>query len=554
MKKIFLLLFIGCNLSMTLLAQNVGINASGAAPANCAMLDIVATDKGLLVPRVALTAVGTYAPLTGTAVTGLLVFSTSAPTGGNGVGYYYWTGTQWANLIDNVTPGNPWYVGGNLGTTASTSAYGVAANNSYLGTNDNQHLVFATNTFERMRIRTDGEVIIGAVTTVIADDLFSSVSNTTLDWAINGYSGFNGSGIYGQITGGTTIFGAVQGEYGGTNAQGAGVRGLNLSTTNGTSYSAPGSGVSGTGPDIVGANGFSFGVFGSNGATAAADRRVGGVLGIDFTFARGMLGYYSSAGTDFSVYGMTVNGSIAAGNAGKMSSPGTKSDDGISLKEDHGIGLGIYGGVMGGWIKGRVYGTHLSGKRYGIYSDGQAISNVAFTQLNTLNSGERVASYAVTSLTNDLTIKGKTSLVNGSCLIPFDSVVSELIDIESLVVTVSSLEDCKGVFVSNISSNGVQIKEMQGGESNSKINFIMVATIKNKNVSVSSEILASSFEENMNGVLHHEEDVEEGKAIWWDGTQVRFDKPSSDWRQINTNDSYIELYKRKQGAKTQDAK
>jgi hypothetical protein len=32
-------------------AQNVGINATGAAPDASAMLDVSATDRGLLVPR-----------------------------------------------------------------------------------------------------------------------------------------------------------------------------------------------------------------------------------------------------------------------------------------------------------------------------------------------------------------------------------------------------------------------------------------------------------------------------------------------------------------------
>src|ERR1700752_5079357 len=109
-------------------AQNVGINTAGTTPRDCAILDIVSTTKGLLVPQVALTNVATYAPLTGTGVAGLLVYSTAAPTNGNGTGYYYWTGAVWANLIDNVTPGNPWYVGGNSGTTASTAAYGTTAN------------------------------------------------------------------------------------------------------------------------------------------------------------------------------------------------------------------------------------------------------------------------------------------------------------------------------------------------------------------------------------------------------------------------------------------
>lgn len=495
-------------------AQNVGINASGAAPANCAMLDIVATDKGLLVPRVALTAVGTYAPLTGTAVTGLLVFSTSAPTGGNGVGYYYWTGTQWANLIDNVSPGNPWYVGGNLGTTASTSAYGVAANNSYLGTNDNQHLVFATNTFERMRIRTDGEVIVGAQTTVIADDLFSAVGNTTLDWAINGYSGNDASGIYGQITGGTTIFGAVQGEYYGTATGGTGVRGIYSSTGSGTSFnlSANRNGVEG---NSLATGNYKFGVSGVGGIST----RSGGVLGNDGNVRWGALGYFANSGIDYSIYGFgtAVFTGVAAGRLSSSNSG--------SVEANNQVGLGIYGGVMGGWIKGLVYGTNFSGQKYGVYVHGNTITNTKYVQLNNTSSSEvRIPSYATTALTNELTSKGKISLVNGQAIVTFDAKLMELCDLSSLVITATPMGNCNGVFIDDINQNGFTIKEINNGSHNVSVSFIISGTLKQATEFTEVDILNQQYETNMNGVMHNDYDSEtEGTPIWYDGQNVRHD-------------------------------
>lgn len=518
MKKIFIYLFFLSGITTFLEAQNVGINGSGAAPANCAMLDIAASDKGLLVPRVALTAVGTYAPLTGTAVTGLLVFSTTAPTGGNGVGYYYWTGTQWANLIDNVTPGNPWYVGGNLGTTASTSAYGVAANNSYIGTNDNQAMVFATNTFERMRIRTDGEVVVGAQTTVIADDLFSAVGNATLDWAVNGYSGNDASGVYGQVTGGTTIYGAVQGEYYGSNAQGCGVRGIYSTNNPGTSFGAVASGVNGN-ATTTGA--YKFGVYGSGGAT----RRSGGVMGYDFGAAYGALGYFASAaggGGDYSVYGFglgyttgAAGGRMAAGNSNSL----------IFDKPTTHIGIGIYGGVMGGWIKGLVYGTNFSGQKYGVYVHGNTITNDKYVQLNnSANSDVRIASYATTALTNELTSKGKIGLVNGQANVAFDTKLVDLCDLNSLVITATPMGNCNGVYIDDITENGFVIKELNNGNHNVPVSFIISGTLKQATEFTETEILNKQYETNMNGVMHNDYDTQtDGTPIWYDGQNVRHD-------------------------------
>jgi hypothetical protein len=515
MKKIFVLLFICCNCSITILAQNVGINSSGAAPANCAMLDIAATDKGLLVPRVALTAVGTYAPLTGTAVNGLLVYSTAAPTGGNGTGYYYWTGAQWANLIDNVTPGNPWYVGGNLGTTASTSAYGVAANNSYIGTNDNQAMVFATNTFERMRIRNDGEVVVGALTTVIADDLFSAVSNNTLDWAINGYSGFNGSGVYGQVTGGATAFGAVQGEYNGTAVGGTGVRGIYTPVGSGTSFNlgANRNGITGS---SLASGSYKFGVYGVGGIST----RSGGVMGNDGDVRWGALGYYANSLIDYSVYGFGT-AYFTGVAAGRLSSPSNSG----GVMANNQVGLGIYGGVMGGWIKGLVYGTNFSGQKYGVYVHGNTVTNDKYVQLNNSSSSDnRIASYATTALTNELTSKGKISLINGQVKVTFDSKLIDLCDLNSLVITATPMGNCNGVYIDDITENSFVIKEMNNGSNNVSVNFIISGTLKQATEFTDADILNKQYETNMNGVMHNDYDTETtGTPIWYDGQNVRHD-------------------------------
>ena len=94
-------------------AQNVGINSTGTAPDNSAMLDVVSTDKGMLVPRVNIIDLNTAAPVTAPA-TSLLVYNTNTTSG---VGYYFWDGTKWINLKDaNSNADEDWYKVG--GTTA----------------------------------------------------------------------------------------------------------------------------------------------------------------------------------------------------------------------------------------------------------------------------------------------------------------------------------------------------------------------------------------------------------------------------------------------------
>jgi len=72
---------------------NAQVGIGTPTPADAAQLEILAGDKGILIPRVALTATTAFAPVTGTEAQSLLVFNTMvAGTGETAVapGFYYW--------------------------------------------------------------------------------------------------------------------------------------------------------------------------------------------------------------------------------------------------------------------------------------------------------------------------------------------------------------------------------------------------------------------------------------------------------------------------------
>ena len=76
-------------------------------PNASAKLEVAATDKGFLPPRVALTATNVFAPITGTssAAAGLLVYNTATTTNTpyNVLpGYYYWNGTAWIQIAGGL--------------------------------------------------------------------------------------------------------------------------------------------------------------------------------------------------------------------------------------------------------------------------------------------------------------------------------------------------------------------------------------------------------------------------------------------------------------------
>jgi hypothetical protein len=136
-------------------SAQVKVSATSSAANPDAMLEIEATNKGLLLPRLSLVSTTSPAPL-GNFVKGMLVYDT-ATINDITPGVYYCDGIKWikSNAGLTATATNNWSLLGNAGTTAGTN---------FLGTTDNKDVVFKTNSFERVRITKDGWIGIGTAT------------------------------------------------------------------------------------------------------------------------------------------------------------------------------------------------------------------------------------------------------------------------------------------------------------------------------------------------------------------------------------------------------
>lgn len=110
--KLLLIVVITCNIQLISLlsfAQNVGISTTGITPDASAALDINFNDKGLLIPRVALTGTTDNTTILSPAMS-LMVYNTaSAGTPPNNVvpGFYYWNGIRWIR----ISTGSAHYIG-----------------------------------------------------------------------------------------------------------------------------------------------------------------------------------------------------------------------------------------------------------------------------------------------------------------------------------------------------------------------------------------------------------------------------------------------------------
>ena len=125
-----------------------------------AMLEIESTDKGLLLPRIALLSTTNSAPLKNF-TKGMVVYNTSTDHELT-PGLYYSDGTKWlkatTNLVAAATDPIPipnqnqyWSL---LGNNAVTT-------NSFLGSTNNAALIIKTNNSERLRITEKGWVGVG---------------------------------------------------------------------------------------------------------------------------------------------------------------------------------------------------------------------------------------------------------------------------------------------------------------------------------------------------------------------------------------------------------
>ncbi len=500
MKK--LIIFFSFLFSQHVFAQNVAINTDGSAADASAMLDVKSATKGLLLPRLTQ---GQRLAIANPA-NGLMVYQTDGQAG-----FYYNFGV----------PSNPSWIPVGASNNSWTIFGNSLLNTGTFGTTSNNHIDLFTNNTIRGRLSNLGEFFIGTTNTTIPGDLMAAVGNSTFPFATNGYSSFNGAGVYGAIQGGTTQYAGVQGEYQSTTAgifNTAGVRGLNQSGIAGTGFrtqSTTGPRVGVIGSTTANAGQYTFGV---HGTMLSTDPRCGGVIADDFGIALATLAYYSSTLVDYSVYGF--------GGAYQVGTNGGRNSNKLTSPNTH-IGMGIYGGVMGGWMKGLVYGTHVQGDRYSLYVDGKTYTNQPAAELVATANGDRIPAYCVATSQPEVYARGKAVLQNGAYYVSFKDDFKMMAKADDIVVTVSPLANSNGLYIAEQDENGFLVKENAEGKSVIAFSWMAIAARKGfDQLTVAPELLKKDFDEKMNGVMHNDNDKTSApQYLWWDGTQVCFDKP-----------------------------
>lgn len=380
MRKTLLIIFLWQ--AVAAFAQ-VGVHTDN--PDNSSAMDIVATNRGLLIPRVTLTAdLASPSPITAPAV-GLLVFNSGA---NQPVGFYYWNGTSWTMLTTGSPSGNYWSITGNSGTVPGTN---------FLGTTDNNHFVVYTNNAERMRFESDGQIVIDSIAPRNATDLFSVIGNASQTTTIAAYprgTGFYTKwGRYGLVSlidtaanpnPGFAVYSRNYDALGyGTFSSGSGITSFPLLTSHTSGVTTYGV----DGLDAWARNADGYGIF-----------AIGSNLNTNFNIA-GVSAGISAIGN----YGIVSKGNAATGRGivavgSAVSSPSTSNESeggaftgyhGAYAKGTNANGIGVIGigsnAASYSTISGGIGGSFTGG--YGAYGKGVASDGVGILGLGSNGAG-----------------------------------------------------------------------------------------------------------------------------------------------------------------------
>lgn len=321
-----------------------------------------------------------------------------------------WNGTSWSpSTIAGATPA--WQLTGNSGTSPSTN---------FIGTIDAQDIVTRTNNIERMRVSSGGNIGIGVVTPNYPVEINRN-SNTAALYVINPSAGSN-MGIVGI---------------------GNNVSSFSVPTYNGSAAGAGGAFF-----------GNKIGVFG-------------------FSDVLGSSGVYGRADNSSTSYGVLGRSNNVSGQASSLGSGGAfiGNSYGISAYQNTvsgqtAAGMFIAGdGIGGSGSQTLVEAYSAGGTHYKIWQNALGAVSTCVPDMN----GHPATLHAIETPEFYFQDYGQGKLYSGKAHITIDPILAKNVIINEkhpLRVFIQLEGDCNGVFVTNKTSTGFDVIELNGGKSN----------------------------------------------------------------------------------------
>ena len=358
--------------------------------------------------------------------------------------------------------------------------------------------------------------LFGTNTVVYAGDICDFVASATDPFAVNAYTSGDGEAFYGEIsTGNTTNFSVMELAHLGS-GNGACILANNNSTNNtatgGTGIKAYSSSTVHDGSDYytsnyagiygIGAYGTSRYSYGVVGVMDGTGRRSGGVMGTYFI---------TDWGSNGTAYGLCYVGGA------------TTTAKSYINNIHYEVGMGGWGDLMGGHIKGNVYGLFVKGNRYSLYVDGKQYNNKNIKILNKVND-KIIPTNTTNSIHNDIIDRGNINVSNGTNFIAFSKDFIDLVDSNTLTINITPVGKKIDYYIERITNKGffVHISSNQLIENDVKIMWLAIGNNKFLDDNNPNEILDINFNDNMNQFLNSELSNDR-IPMWWDGQQLRFE-------------------------------
>ena len=287
-----------------------------------------------------------------------------------------------------------------------------------------------------------------------------NATNATLSNSLNVTSSANAAI---QATDASTVGIAVYGVESATSGLGVGVWGVSASS-NSSSYAVYGQSTSSSGSPVgvygLATSSQGIGEFGQNGTESSAAAYVINDVGLNG------VGVWGDGGASSFGNGGVV-GTVDDGVAGLFVNNSPDGADTVYIQEVSGASNPLY-----------VQGT--SGVCY-VDTAGDINCSGAKNAVVPIDGGNRtVALAAIESPNNWFEDAGSTNLVNGAALVAIDPDFMQTVNTEAeYQVFLTPYGDCKGLYVTNRTANGFEVRELGGGTSSLNFGYRIMALRKN---------------------------------------------------------------------------
>jgi hypothetical protein len=272
----------------------------------------------------------------------------------------------------------------------------------------------------------------------------------------------SGYGVYGDGYYGVYGLGDRYGVRGYvTGADDRGVYGTNSNTSSGYGVYGDGYyGVYGLGDRYgVYGTGDAYGVYGS--VTGEADR---GVYGVN-----------SNTSSGYGVYGNGYTGVYGIGDEYGVHGD-SATGIGVSGYSSSSYGVSGYGDLGGGFFDDNTSGTYarIAYGSYGIYSNGTIRgSNISSAQPHPTDTNKTIVYGVLEGGEAGTYYRGTAQLQKGVSRVELPEHFSLVTEEEGLTVQVTPREDCNGLYVAEVTTTTLVVKELQGGTSNARFDFFI---------------------------------------------------------------------------------